>query len=490
MLVLLLFWSHVHAQPLFYGLIDQGQNTASYNPTGLCPTFQTTGAGSWVPVCGTPQLLGFTGWTCSQPCVQGSEYCDANPLDAILMNGLPPTAQSEGVFKSFYFQSGLTYNICVFYSISPLTPGGGGTGYITFGAANGLSQYNFVDCQSAPPTLPPDQVIGTASSSATYASFTFTPTANYTQFVMYATADNVQQQTAIVTGIDITVQPVCATPTISAVTSPSPGQIQVTWSAITGVDLYSFDFTSSAGTQSLSYTMPQTLPTGAFPSTITNTFQTFSAGTYTVKVQAPDAACSGGSTPWSGSAGPVAVSAACLGTTYVSSVEPLSGGQCNVAWYPISGATSYNVEFLSGYTVVKTFNSTTTNPGSGVTFSGIPGGTYTVAVQGVASCGTGIYSSYADPVPISCLGSPYVNAVEPDGGGKAYVGWYGVSGANNYNVEFVNSAGVAVATFTTTATSGTFTGIPTGTYTVSVQANCSSCGPGPWASYSSSVPIY
>ena len=125
-----------------------------------------------------------------------------------------------------------------------------------------------------------------------------------------------------------------------------------------------------------------------------------------------------------------------------------------------------------------------------MTFSGIPGGTHTVAVQAVASCGTGLLSDYYQQVTIYCLSSTEVENVQPLGSGQANVAWTTISGAGSYNIEFVNSAGTAVATFTSTTTGVTFSGIPAGTYTVSVQGSCTSCGTGPWASYYSKVTIY
>jgi hypothetical protein len=185
------------------------------------------------------------------------------------------------------------------------------------------------------------------------------------------------------------------------------------------------------------------------------------------------------------------VQTSCLGSTWVMSVEPGSGGTANVAWEPISGASSYNVEFLSGGMIVKSFNSTTSNPGSGVEFSGIPSGTYTIQVQGVASCGQGPWAAYSSQVPITCLGNTWVMSVEP-GTNEADVAWEPISGASSYNVEFVSN-GKLVSMFSSNPTNPgggvEFTGIPAGTYTVSVQGVCSSCGTGLWASYSSQVTI-
>jgi hypothetical protein len=483
--------SSVSAQ-LFYPLIDDGACTSNINPTGYCPTFKSTCGTGWVVANGTPELIPTTGWSCTAPCVQGSEYCDAVNTNAILMAGTGNlgSTQGEGVFKPFYFQSGVTYNICLYYSITPNSPSGGGAGYISLAAENGLTQYGFAFCQSAAPIIPSAQQIGTANSNNTYASFTYTPTSNYSQFLMFATSSEQQQWTAIVTGIDITVEPVCVNPTVSSVSSPNPNQINVTWTAVTGVGQYLFKFVNGSNSTELSYTVPQTIPSGAFPSTITSSFGTFAAGSYTVSVQAIDAACSGGSSAWSGASSPISVASSCLGSPEVENVQVLGSGQADVSWTAISGATSYNVEFLNGYTVVKSFNSTTTTPSSGVTFSGIPGGTYTVAVQAVASCGTGLWSDYYQQVTIYCLSSTEVENVQPLGSGQANVAWTTISGAGSYNIEFVNSAGTAVATFTSTTTGVTFSGIPAGTYTVSVQGSCTSCGTGPWASYYSKVTIY
>lgn len=380
----------------FYSLMDNGGCTLPISQA--CPTFRGTCAGGWSVSNGTPELIPTTGWSCSEPCVQGSANCDATSADAILMVGIGALS-SEGVYKSFYFQKGLTYQVCVFYSMTPLSPTGGGSGTLTFAAYNGLIQPLLRGCQSAPPTVTPSQLIGTASSSQTFASFTFNPQANFSQFLMFATAAT-QQYTAVVTGVDITVEPVCATPAITFVSSNGPGQINVTWTAVTGVRSYLFQFSDGTNTGTLGYSVPQIIPTAPFPATYSNTFQSFPSGTtYTVSVQANiDAACSGGSSPWSAPSNPITIS--CLGGTFVEMVEPVSGGAF-VAWESVAGATSYNVDFLSGSTVVRSFNSTITNPQSGATFTGVPPGTYTIAVQGVASCGTGPLAYYTTPITVN-----------------------------------------------------------------------------------------
>jgi hypothetical protein len=307
--------------------------------------------------------------------------------------------------------------------------------------------------------------------------------------LMFATSTSQQMWTSVVTGLDISVTPVCGTPAITSVVSNTPGGITVTWTSITGVNGYAFNFTSGGVTIQQGYTVPQTLPTGA--TTYTYTFPNFTPGNYTVSVSAGDLACSGGSSPWSPPSASVTVASCTFPSIYISSVYPESNGTADVIWEPVSGATSYNVEFLSGGNVIKAFTTATTTPGNGVTFSGIPAGTYNVAVQAVASCGMGPWATYSSPVTITCLSTPYVSSVYPESNG-AMVVWEPVSGATGYNVEFL-SGGVVVKSFTTTTTTPgngvTFSGIPAGTYNVSVQAYCSSCGTGAWGTYSSSINI-
>jgi hypothetical protein len=478
-------------QLLWYSLIDNGACTQS-DPYNNCPTFSSTCSTGWGVSNGSPELVPSANWSCPIPCVQGSGYCDGNYLDDILMIGDGPggATDGEGVFKSFYFQSGVTYTICVFYSITPYSSTAGGTASITFAAENGLQQYTLINCQSSAPTVSPAELIGTAPSNETYASFTFTPSSNYTQFLMFATSTSQQMWTSVVTGLDISVTPVCGTPAITSVVSNTPGGITVTWTSVTGSPGYEFHFTSGGVTTEQGYTVPQALPTGA--TTFTYTFPNFTPGTYTVSVQAADAACSGGSSPWSPPSASVTVANCTLSSTYIESVEPGANGTANVAWEPVSGASYYNVEFLSGGTVVKSFITSTTTPGGGIEFSGIPSGTYTVEVQAAATCGTGPWATYSSSVSITCLGSTYIESVEPGASGTANVAWEPISGAQGYNVEFV-SGGTVVKSFNSTpANPGggvEFSGIPTGNYTVSVQGYCSSCGTGAWATYSQSVHV-
>ena len=312
----LFFHSVTQAQnlgQLFYSLIDQGQCTTP--APGGCPTFTNACSTGWFPADGTPELIPTTsGWSCAVPCTQGSANCDPADLDNILMvsQGGGITGNGEGVFKNFYFEKGITYNVCVFYSITPSPTAGHGVGLLTMAAANSLTAYTGTLCQSPPPNGTNVVGIGTTPASLTYNSYTFTPTANYTQFLMYVWSQSTYTSyTGVVSGLFITVDPVCATPSVQSVSSNSPNTASVTWTAVTGVTVYAVKFTNTTtGATTTGYyslTPITAVPTGPFPTTYSSTFDV-AAGTYTVTVQANiDYACTGNQSPWSAPSNPVVI---------------------------------------------------------------------------------------------------------------------------------------------------------------------------------------
>ena len=291
----------------FFDLIDDGQCTSNTTVGATCQTFQSTCSGGWVPANGTPELLPVTGWACAAACTQGTAYCDPEPRMSILMVGSGTDGQGhpigEGVYKKFYFQSGLTYEICAFYSIS----GTGGTiGLINFAMANGLTPYIFSGplCQSAPP-LTNAKIVGVANSNIAggYTSFTFTPTTNYTQLLIYATAPSGGSYTGILTGLFVQIIPSCTTPSIISVSNGGNASVNITFTAIPGVAGYVLHFldpttgnvlysTSSNGFAGHPIYNATTGTT--YPTTYSNNVGLIPAGTYKVTVQAINSSCPGG----------------------------------------------------------------------------------------------------------------------------------------------------------------------------------------------------
>ena len=91
--------------------------------------------------------------------------------------------------------------------------------------------------------------------------------------------------------------------------------------------------------------------------------------------------------------------------TYVANVEALGGGVANVAWSSISQALSYNIKFVNGsYTKLFSNYVPVGNPNTGINFTGIPPGPYTVSVQ--CNCAPPLQStwaSYFSQVQISAI---------------------------------------------------------------------------------------
>ena len=362
---------------LFYELLDNGQCTSPLS-VGPCQTFSSTCSTGWVVSNGTPELIPTNGWACSEPCMQGTAVCDPTVNNAILMvaNG----SFGEGLYKPFYFQGGLTYKICVFYSMVPNDNTQGGTGTVTFAAKNGLTQ-NFAGCQSQAPSVNSSELIGTASSGQTFATFTYSPIASYSQFLMYATS-TVQNFTAIVTGIQITVVPTsCISPAVIGAITNNQGNLSVTWPMAPGVRFYEFTFSNGTTSFSQVYVVSGVIPTGPFPVVYNTGFQNFPTGAYTVSIKSDyDLACTNGTSPPSTA---IPVSTQCLSSPQTPFASAINGG-ANVNWFgTVSGATSYTINFIKGGTDWSFTAPGTSTSGNFL----IPTGTYTVIIQAKGSCG-------------------------------------------------------------------------------------------------------
>ncbi len=79
-------------------------------------------------------------------------------------------------------------------------------------------------------------------------------------------------------------------------------------------------------------------------------------------------------------------------TPYVSNTETLGGGVVNVAWQAVSGAASYNIQFVGPTTITFSNYVPVGNLNNGINFPGIPPGNYTVSVQ--ANCTSGLTSAW------------------------------------------------------------------------------------------------
>lgn len=148
-----------------------------------------------------------------------------------------------------------------------------------------------------------------------------------------------------------------------------------------------------------------------------------------------------------------------------------------VSWTAVTGATGYWYE-TSRSSPVYVSGTSITDPDAELS----NGQTYQVSVAATNGCATGSYSSPLQVVMPAACGAPTVSVVE-----GTYIQLYPVSGAASYNLGFENSSGQIVYQIndvpTSITSSGyTVTGVPSGSYYVVAQTNCTSGSTGPWGS--------
>jgi len=143
-------------------------------------------------------------------------------------------------------------------------------------------------------------------------------------------------------------------------------------------------------------------------------------------------------------------------------------GQATVSWYPVAGASSYNVY----YNTVSTFGtaSTDTKSVTGILTTSTTvlnltdGVTYYFVVTSVTGSGESIFSpivsAIPSPVPTNVL-------ITPAGIGGVTLSWTAVSGATYYSIYYGTSNPVVLAASQNvqgiSATSYTLTGLNSGT---------------------------
>jgi bacillolysin len=123
-------------------------------------------------------------------------------------------------------------------------------------------------------------------------------------------------------------------------------------------------------------------------------------------------------------------------------------------------------------------------------------GTYCTPVDQVQNAWYAVGVGAAAPPPPPTCGTPYIGNVQPLGSGVVNLVWSTVPGAVSYNIKFVNGtytklfSNFVPATNPNSGAGINFSGIPSGTYTISVQANCSSGLTGAWYTFSMPVQTY
>jgi fibronectin type 3 domain-containing protein len=214
-------------------------------------------------------------------------------------------------------------------------------------------------------------------------------------------------------------------PTLSSVTIPSTGGIQLTWSQVDGADGY-YIFRSVNGA---SASLLQTISSGSTKTYTDTAVKSGSSYTYTLYAFS-------GSTQSSGSSKSITYTAPQLATPKLVSVTSSSSGT-TVQWEAVSGAVQYRVYYKtadSGWSCFAVTDDTTA-----LHTSGVFGTTYYYTVRCVASDGTTFTSSF-DKTGLSAtyagfFATPQLTSVTSSSSGTT-VQWEAVPGAVQYRVYY------------------------------------------------------
>jgi len=400
----------------------------------------------------------------------------SGPLPAWYAEMVADNSGGEGMFIPFTFMNGQTYNVSVAFTSS------GANGNIYFAAANGLYQHQNPQnsgCQAATQTNSNNQVISWVSggNNTLIPLPAFTPSGGsnggYTQLWMY-TAYTGSGGTFSAQIYQIQICPVC---NVSAPTGLQEINDQGTlnWTAVTGASSYIISITDTHnGTPNYS-----SLTSGG------NYLNFCPLGVGDNVSFTVQPVCANGAAGPTSSVGSYVYSPAALAIPNDITYTPLN----TLSWSAVPGAISYLVVLKDiSDNNAETPYVTNTNTVSGSNAELETGQTYEVQVTAQA-CAESAASAWSNsftvvqPCPV-----PYVSNVEALGGGKAYVSCNAVSGAASYNIKFVDGSSTTLFSNYASA-NGTFTGIPAGTYTVSVQANCTTGYSSAWGSYYANVAI-
>ncbi len=258
--------------------------------------------------------------------------------------------------------------------------------------------------------------------------------------------------------------------------TPGDGQVALSWNPVAGATSY----TVSYGTASGSYTT--TVPAGSGTSV---TVPGLANGTpyYFVVAAANGAGPSGNSSEIS--ATPVAP--APPGTPTGFAAAP-GDGQITLSWIPVTGATSYTIQYG---TTSGTYTSTLSNlTGSSFTLNDLSDGTpYFFVISASNDGGTSTPSSEISATPSAALPAAPGDLTATAGNGQIALAWNPVPGASYYTIRFGTTSGVysLIIPAQITATSYALSNMTNGTtYYIEVTAS-NSAGEGP-ASFVSATP--
>jgi hypothetical protein len=434
-------------------------------PNNVCaPTdFIRTCSTGWSPTHGTPNLIYVV-----PPIVPNSKR--SGPF--YYLNMVADNTGSEGAFYYFQFVAHQTYNVLIYGNIT-------GSGLLNCYAANSLYQQQNSTCQAAVQVNNDNQLIGQSPNSFV-SNFTFTARENFSQLWLYSSYGGGAHFNAAVTEVAI-----CAVCNIGIPTglSTSNNQTTLIWTSVPNAYSYNImvsdtyqgttytdNFTSTtpslnycarASGDPVSYVVQGVCANGtstgmiSSPYTFTPTYTTLTAPSNLVFSFNGD------------------INAPCLtwtavpGANYVIVTKDLNTGS--------TGAISYTTNSISSYQLQMTPN----------------GDTYQVTIYAVSGCNNSAPATITFVLPAPC-NTPYVGNVEALGGGVANVAWQTVTGAASYNIKFAGTTTKLFSNYIPTGNPSNginFSGIPAGSYTVSVQTNCTSGLVSAWGSYYSTVQI-
>jgi len=303
-------------------------------------------------------------------------------------------------------------------------------------------------------------------TSSSYANTGLTTNSTYYYKVQAVNSSGSSGYSAIVSATTANSSSIPSSPTNLVATVAGPGQINLTWDAVSGAtSYYLYRSTSYYGTYSNIVVL--TSPSYANTGLATN-------GTYYYKVQAYNSAGASGFSAITGATITTnAYGVPTIPTNLIATAA--SANQINLTWDYISGATSYYLYRATSYSGVYSYIAAPTS--TSYADSGLAtNGTYYYEVQAVSSAGASGYSAIASATTTTnAYGVPAIPTnliATAASANQINLTWDYISGATSYDLYRATSySGVYSYIAAPTSTSYADSGLATnGTYYYKVQA--------------------
>jgi fibronectin type 3 domain-containing protein/putative cell wall-binding protein len=303
-------------------------------------------------------------------------------------------------------------------------------------------------------------------TSSSYANTGLTTNSTYYYKVQAVNSSGSSGYSAIVSATTANSSSIPSSPTNLVATVAGPGQINLTWDAVSGAtSYYLYRSTSYYGTYSNIVVL--TSPSYANTGLATN-------GTYYYKVQAYNSAGASGFSAITGATITTnAYGVPTIPTNLIATAA--SANQINLTWDYISGATSYYLYRATSYSGVYSYIAAPTS--TSYADSGLAtNGTYYYEVQAVSSAGASGYSAIASATTTTnAYGVPAIPTnliATAASANQINLTWDYISGATSYYLYRATSySGVYSYIAAPTSTSYADSGLATnGTYYYEVQA--------------------